>query len=62
METVISHEIRIPMNQPVFHGMSCQGFVSVAHLPSAYLPKMLKAGSLVYFTSVFKRGVKLANS
>ena len=32
MGIVISHEIRITMNQPGFHGMSLVGFVAVAHL------------------------------
>ena len=29
---IINHEIRIPINQPGFHGMSFQGLVHVAHL------------------------------
>ena len=32
IEMVIGHEIRIPDNQSVSHGMSCQGFVAVARL------------------------------
>ena len=42
METIVSHEIRIPINQPGFNGMSRTGLFHAAPKGHFFLPRIVK--------------------